>query len=125
MKPIVIQNMYNQFRHSVMQNLTKAVLEISDEEFLWVNHLGQSMNRDELVDNISNGLINYEKWNSSNQNVRFFDACAILTGVETVIIIGDGCKLPLQTFVTIVFIRRESGWKLLSGQSTAIATTII
>ena len=123
MKPIVIQSMYNQFRHSVMQKLAKAVSEICDDEFLWVNHLGQSMSRDELIENL--GFINYEKWNSDNQNVRFFEDCAVLTGVETIIIIGDKQKLPLQTFVTVVFIKRETGWKLISGQSTVILKTVI
>ena len=125
MKPIVIQNIYNQFRHSVMQKLTKAVSEFVDGEFLWVNHLGVVMNRDELMDNISKGLINYEKWTSTEQRVRVLEDCAILTGIETVVFIGDGNKTPLKTFVTVVFVKRDSGWKLISGQSTVIATTII
>lgn len=125
MKPIVIQSMYNQFRHSIMQNLTKAILEICDNEFLWVNHKGRSMTREELVSDVANGFINYEKWNSNNQNVRFFDECAVLNGFETIVNAGDGEKPPLQTFVTVVFIKRDAGWKLISGQSTAIMKSII
>lgn len=125
MKPIVIQNIYNQYRHSIMQNLTKAIHEICDEEYLWVNYLGKSMNRDELVSALNAGLINYEKWQSEIQGVRFFDDCAVLTSIDSIIVIGDGYKLPMQIYITAMFLKRENGWKLISGQSTNIIKSVL
>jgi len=101
-----------------MQKLSKAITDICDKDYLWVNHLGKTMSITQLTAAVNAGLICYEKWTSDIQSVRSLDDCAILTSIDNIIIIGGGQKLPIQVYVTAVFFQRSSGLKMISTQWT-------
>ncbi|MCL1820127.1 MAG: nuclear transport factor 2 family protein [Oscillospiraceae bacterium] len=125
MKAIVIQNMYNQYRHSVMQGLTGAVTELCCESFQWDNRFGQTLDRDKLVADLSAGRISYANWVSDIKKVSFFDEdYAVLTSMDTITSHGDHPKQVFEIFVTAVFAKREKGWKLICGQSTTLSDVI-
>ncbi|GHV06754.1 hypothetical protein FACS1894217_06070 [Clostridia bacterium] len=126
MNHIVFQNIYNQYRHSVMQGLSQAILEFCDPEFVWTNYLGQSFTRDELLEMLSKGLINYAKWTSENQSVRVFDEnCAVLTATDYIIKMRENDPHPVQTRNTIIFHKGAGGWKIIGGQSTDVPITVV
>ncbi|GHV35675.1 hypothetical protein FACS18949_14110 [Clostridia bacterium] len=126
MNLIVFQNIYNQYRHSVMQGLSKAIGEFCDPEFVWTNYLGQRATRDELIDMLNKGLIQYEKWTSDDQKVRVFEEhTAILTATDYVVVLRVGEPHPTKVNMTVVFVKRDNGWKMVNSHASAINQTVV
>ena len=93
-------------------------------DFQLVNPAGQELNRDDYLNGVAQGFIQYKAWEpESRVQVYVYGDVAILRYRATVELAVQGEAQPVQHFWQIeVYEKRRDGWQAVYSQSTRIST---
>ena len=93
-------------------------------DFQLVNPAGQELNRDDYLNGVAQGFIQYKAWEPESRiQVYVYGEVAILRYRATVELAVQGEAQPVQHFWQIeVYEKRRDGWQAVYSQSTRIST---
>jgi len=93
-------------------------------DFQLVNPAGQELNRDDYLNGVAQGFIQYKAWEPESRiQVYVYGDVAILRYRATVELAVQGEAQPVQHFWQIeVYEKRRDGWQAVYSQSTRIST---
>jgi ketosteroid isomerase-like protein len=96
---------------------------ILSPDFILTNLRGEISNKAQEVAEVRNGIIHYEKFETSNLNVAVYGGAAVATG-RTAIKETEkksGRIIDAQIRITDTFVRQKNGkWQMVAGQTTLI-----
>lgn len=81
---------------------------------------GQSVNKAQFIEVVRGSSINYESFNVSNIQVRFYRDTAVTTCLWSARTVIGGQREGAQLRVTHVYVYGTSGWKAILSQATPL-----
>jgi uncharacterized protein (TIGR02246 family) len=96
---------------------------IMSPDFILTNVRGEVSKKAEEVAEVRNGIIHYEKFETSDLNVRVYGDAAVVTGRTSIkgTVKKSGRIIDAQIRLTDTFVRQMNGkWRIAAGQTTLI-----
>lgn len=90
------------------------------DDYVLIGSFGETYTKDQYLELIRSGKLNYGSIETKNLNVRVFGETAIATGQTSGKATVDGQTGGGRFAFTSVYTKRGDGWKLTSGQVTMI-----
>ena len=102
---------------------TETLQRIHANDFQLVNPAGQELNRDDYLNGIAMGFIEYRKWEPETRIQAYvFGEVAILRYQSRVQVAVQGEAQPEQRFWQLeVYEKRRDGWQTTFSQSTRVS----
>jgi ketosteroid isomerase-like protein len=100
-----------------------ALQRLHANDFQLVNPAGQELNRDDYINGVALGFIQYKSWEPESRiQVVIYGDAAILRYRSAVEVAVQGQAQPVQHFWQIeAYEKRRDGWQAVFSQSTRIS----
>lgn len=97
--------------------------ELHADDFQLVNPMGRQSSRDEYLDGVAAGLIDYKVWEPDSEiQLRLHGDAAVIRHRSRLQITVQGNPQPLQHYSNMdLYEKRERGWQVVWSQATRIA----
>jgi uncharacterized protein (TIGR02246 family) len=87
------------------------------DDYIQYDELGQASNREDLIRNLTTGVIRFLSMTSTGRRVRFLrDDVAIIHGSENDEIERDGQRSKVSYVYTDVVMKRDGKWQIVASQ---------
>jgi hypothetical protein len=94
-----------------------SLLVLLDDKLQYVHSNGWVENKQEVIDDLKNGKLTYQKVTVKESSVRLYEKTAIVNGLGTFEGIGNGNAFSMDLRYTEVYVRTGNRWKLASRHS--------
>ncbi len=84
-----------------------------DDEVQYIHSNGWIQSRNDVLEDIRSGKLNYNKVTIKETGVRLYNTTAIVTGLGTFEGINDGKPFSLELRYTEVYVKTKNHWKLV------------
>ena len=111
------------FHQALLAADTKKLESLVDESFIWTQHAGEQMTRQQLLDQLGSGRLKYSRLETNNVTVSVYGDSAVVRGVsvrQRSSIPGEstGDAGPFTAVYTVTFINKGGGWKAVAMHSS-------
>ena len=114
-----IQDAYIQMYNAMVQKDRKTLELLHDDDFVLTHMTGTHQNKQEYIDSIMDGTLNYYSAKHENMNVTLSGDRATLDGLSIVnAAVYGGGKHTWHLRLKIGFIQRNGNWKILSAKAS-------
>jgi hypothetical protein len=96
---------------------TDSLKSVLDDRLMFVHSNGWTETKQELLDDLKNGKLDYISIDVSEASVRVFESTAVVTGKGKFSVEVDGNPLVINLFYTEVYILKNKKWLLASRHS--------
>lgn len=99
---------------------TKALEQILDESFLWIQRTGAQVTRQQLIDNLGSGRLKFSELTNNNVKISVSGDTGVIRGVTVRRRLaipgstGTGDKEPYTAFYTLTFVNKGGVWKAVA-----------
>ena len=111
------------FHQAVLSSDTRKLELATDQSFIWTHDGGQTVNRQQLLDQLGSGRLKYSKLETSNISVSVYGDTAVVRGASSrqrsaTPEGGSEDANPFTAFYTLTLINRDGGWKAVAMHSS-------
>jgi len=115
-----IRSVVDQIEAATARNEGTTLGTLWASDYMFVNPAGQRLTRDERVSTFQSGNLTLERYTKDQESVRLYGTTAIVSYRSTVAGARGGMDISSQRRVTMVLVKREGRWQVVSQQSSRI-----
>lgn len=104
----------------MIQKKYDSLSNVLDERLVYIHSNGWAETKQEVLADIKSGKLNYTNVKLTESSARIFQKAAIVNGKGTFSVVMDGKPLDIQLYYTEVYVKKKSGWKLVSRHANKI-----
>jgi hypothetical protein len=88
------------------------------DELRYVHANGSVDSKYEFIASLDSGNLDYEAIDVDDQHVNVYGQAAVVSGTSRVRLLAGGAQRRARLIFTAVYVRGDSGWRLVAYQST-------
>jgi hypothetical protein len=91
---------------------------VYSDDFIATNSIGQTMDKQTLVDSVQSSNVKYESFIASDIRVRFYQETAVVNALWTARGFSNGRHFSKQSRIIHVYVNGQHGWHAVAVQET-------
>lgn len=91
-----------------------------DDRLQYIHSNGWTETRQEVLDDLTSGKLNYTNVTVEEASVRLYDDSAVITGKGVFEVLLDGKPISIHLSYTEVYVRQKKQWRLVSRHACKI-----
>jgi hypothetical protein len=92
-----------------------------DDQVKYLHSNGWVQSKEEVIDDLKSGKLNYTSVTVEESTVSYFNNCAVVTGKGLFKgLMTDKSEFTIHLIYTEVYVKQKNQWKLVSRQATKI-----
>jgi ketosteroid isomerase-like protein len=115
-----IVNLERETARAIMLNNGTFFRRVYSDDFTGTLSHGQSVNKQQLIDEIQSGGSKYQTFEASDINVRIFQSTAVATCLWSARGTYRGERVETQMRSMHVYLNGTRGWHVVAGQTTPL-----
>ncbi len=97
-----------------------SLKQVLDDRLVYIHSNGWTESKQEVIADIQSGKLNYTNVKLTESSARIFQKAAIVNGKGFFSVLMDGKPLTIQLYYTEVYVKKKSGWMLVSRHANKI-----
>jgi hypothetical protein len=110
----------SELKNSLITKDSVTLSKLLAEDVTYGHTNGMIQSKAQLIRDVLSGVQDYKSIDPSDMNIRVFDHTAIVNMKSAVKMIFNNNPLEFNMYVTLVWIKKDSDWKLEARQSVKL-----
>jgi Domain of unknown function (DUF4440) len=98
-----------------------SLIVLLDDQVKYIHSNGWVQSKEEVIDDLKSGKLNYTSVTVEESTVSYFNKCAVVTGKGLFKgLMTDKSEFTIHLIYTEVYVKQKNQWRLVSRQATKI-----